>query len=64
MSLLEHNDFACPYCGAANLLEIDFTAGRRQRFVVDCEACCSPIVVRLELTGGRLDALEVRRENE
>ena len=64
MSFLEHSEFSCPYCGAGNSLEVDFTGGRRQKFVVDCEACCSPIVILLHLAGQEIIGLDVRRENE
>ncbi|OGX26934.1 MAG: hypothetical protein A2787_05120 [Omnitrophica WOR_2 bacterium RIFCSPHIGHO2_01_FULL_48_9] len=65
MPLDEHSAFACPYCGAENSLEVDVTGGRRQNFVVDCEVCCAPIIVRLTLdSSGAVASLDVRKENE
>lgn len=41
--------FACPYCAAEISILIDYTAGRRQQFTYDCEVCCQPIAIRLEV---------------
>ena len=39
------------------------TAGSDQRFVVDCEICCAPILVRLRQSGNEI-RLDIRKENE
>ena len=41
--------FGCPYCAAEISMVIDYTAGRRQQFTYDCEVCCQPIAIRLEV---------------
>ncbi len=41
--------FACPYCSAEMSITVDCTAGRRQAFTYDCETCCRPIAIRLEV---------------
>ena len=64
MPLEEHESFSCPHCGSENLLAIDFSGGPRQQFVVDCEICCAPIVVRLHLRGEEILSVDVRKENE
>ena len=64
MSLEQSEDFLCPYCGQTNPLSIDFAGGSRQRFVVDCEVCCAPIVVHLKMNGQEILSVEVRKENE
>jgi len=51
MSLEEFENFQCPYCGEVNELLIDLSGGLVQKFVVDCEVCCAPIVVRLQVRG-------------
>lgn len=35
----------CPTCGEPSWIAVDPSAGSRQRFTVDCEVCCRPIVV-------------------
>lgn len=35
----------CPTCGEPLWIAVDPSGGSRQRFTVDCEVCCRPIVV-------------------
>ncbi|MGE0268249.1 MAG: CPXCG motif-containing cysteine-rich protein [Candidatus Omnitrophota bacterium] len=49
MPVSEEYYFSCPYCASENSLLVDFTAGRHQKFITDCEICCRPILVRLQL---------------
>ena len=63
MSLEEFDNFLCPYCGETNELLVDLSGGPRQVFVVDCEVCCSPIVVRLTIRGQEIISVDVQREN-
>jgi len=64
MSLSQNEEFCCPYCGESNALLVDFSGGSRQEFVVDCEVCCAPIVIRLELRGDEIISIDVQREND
>ena len=43
---------------------VDISGGRHQEMVVDCEVCCAPIVVRLQIRGDEIIALDVQREND
>ena len=50
----ELNDTACvscPYCGVARDLPLDLSGGASQEYVEDCEVCCRPWLVRVELDG-------------
>jgi hypothetical protein len=50
----ELNDTAsvsCPYCGETNELRVDLTGGGLQEYVQDCEVCCHPGFVRVQLGG-------------
>ena len=42
-------EFSCPHCGEKQSIRIDITGGERQAFVYDCEVCCRPIQIALEL---------------
>ena len=64
MSLEEFENFLCPYCGETNELSVDVSIGGHQEFVVDCEVCCAPILVRLVLRGAQVLSVEVQQENE
>lgn len=63
MRLEQFENFSCPYCGETNELLIDLSGGAHQEFVVDCEVCCAPILIRLQIRGGEVTALDVEREN-
>ena len=41
----------CPYCGEEVELLIDLGGGETQAYVEDCEVCCRPWSVRVELGG-------------
>ena len=40
--------FQCASCGEWNVTSVDQSAGRRQRYVEDCQVCCKPNVLRVE----------------
>ena len=63
MPLEEFENFLCPYCGEINELLIDLSGGPHQEFVVDCEVCCAPILVRLKVRGGAVISVDIEREN-
>ena len=41
----------CPYCGEASELRVDLAGGAVQEYVQDCEICCHPWLVRVQLDG-------------
>jgi len=41
----------CPYCWQANEIEIDASGGTVQSYVEDCQVCCQPWRVTVELRG-------------
>ena len=51
----------CPYCGERLETRVDLTAGERQ-YIEDCEVCCRPIELGIELEDdGALRAVRVQR---
>jgi len=36
------SEFSCAYCGEANVLFVDMTAGEYQQYIEDCQVCCQP----------------------
>ena len=65
MSQLEDDHaYSCPYCSAALSLRIDNTAGSRQQFVIDCENCCRPIEIELDVEPDGYVNLTAKREGE
>ncbi|WP_363800838.1 CPXCG motif-containing cysteine-rich protein [Lysobacter firmicutimachus] len=53
----------CPYCGEAIVLLIDDSAGD-QRYVEDCQVCCRPIVVDVQLDEDGVPDVTVHAEDE
>ena len=56
-------DVECPYCGALNEVTIDASGGASQSYVEDCQVCCRPWQVNVEIDPDgrvvvRLDALD------
>ena len=53
--------YQCPYCGERLETRVDLTAGERE-YIEDCEVCCRPIELGIELEdNGALRAVRVQR---
>jgi hypothetical protein len=64
MSQLEETcSFGCPYCFQQLSINIDLTAGEKQEFVYDCEVCCHPIQISVEIEDGFVKELNCFRES-
>lgn len=57
-------EISCPYCSEAITVRVDQTAGRRQFFVIDCEICCRPIEVEVDMDADGYIHLVAKREGE
>ena len=58
----ELNDTAwvsCPYCGEASELLVDLAGGSVQEYVQDCEVCCHPWLMRVQLDGEGVASVSV-----
>ncbi len=56
--------FRCPYCGERLTTCVEVTAGERT-YIEDCEVCCHPIELSVELApGGALSGVRVRRMDQ
>lgn len=65
MSDLEESyEFFCPYCRASNYLDVDRSGGSHQSFVIDCETCCKPITVEVEIDWEGEVTYSVQQEDE
>ncbi|MEM1180478.1 MAG: CPXCG motif-containing cysteine-rich protein [Acidobacteriota bacterium] len=51
--LVDSLEFFCAFCGEPNEVDLDPSAGRRQRFTEDCQVCCRPndVAVQLDFEG-------------
>lgn len=56
-------EYTCAYCGEANLTFVDLSAGTQQSYVEDCQVCCQPNVLYLQINEETLD-IEINSEPE
>ena len=45
MNLTIDELFSCPYCMAANEIEVDMINDLHEQLIVDCQICCQPIEI-------------------
>ncbi len=64
MALESDQEFNCPYCSASISVRVDQTAGRRQTFVTDCEVCCRPMEIEVEIDAEGYVSFVAKREGE
>lgn len=48
----------CPYCAETILLRLDVAAGS-QSYVEDCQICCQPMLVSVEVRDGMVQSVNV-----
>lgn len=53
----------CPWCGERFETSVDASAGDAE-YVEDCQVCCRPIVIRLQVDGDGDVRIDARREGE
>ena len=53
----------CPYCGEAIELIID-TSVTQQSYIEDCQVCCRPMLINVEVDADGYISLDIRNENE
>jgi hypothetical protein len=63
MNPLETTAVHCPWCGEPLELEVDCTLAR-QRYVEDCQVCCSPMDLQVTVTSDGGIQVDARREND
>ncbi|HET6435128.1 MAG TPA: CPXCG motif-containing cysteine-rich protein [Xanthomonadaceae bacterium] len=61
--MLPASDIACPYCGEVITLLLDASAGP-QRYIEDCQVCCRPITVDLDVDEDGAVSVRVQAEDE
>ncbi|MEM9555502.1 MAG: CPXCG motif-containing cysteine-rich protein [Acidobacteriota bacterium] len=54
--------YDCGYCGEGNVIEVDWSAARRQEMVEDCTVCCRPNVVTITLESDETVSVAARAE--
>ncbi|PNW43835.1 UNVERIFIED_CONTAM: hypothetical protein BEN50_13265 [Euhalothece sp. KZN 001] len=49
------SQFICAFCGESNPTFVDISAGNSQSYVEDCQVCCNPNVLYIEIDEDTLD---------
>lgn len=56
-------EYICAFCGETNMTFVDFSAGMQQSYVEDCQVCCQPNVLYIQIDEDTLD-IEISSEPE
>lgn len=52
---------SCPHCGEAFSLAFDVSEGSAE-FTIDCEVCCRPMTVAVQVDDGEVVGLDIVEE--
>ena len=63
MDLLQETAIACPYCGETITVLVDESL-HEQQYIEDCQVCCRPIVLHVQVSGNGQCRVEARHEDE
>ncbi len=61
--MLTPADVSCPYCGESIEILIDASAGD-QRYIEDCQVCCRPITLSVQVDADGDAQVRATGENE
>ncbi len=56
-------NFSCAYCGETNSIFIDISAGLEQSYIEDCQVCCQPNILYIQINENSLE-IEINTEPE
>ena len=62
MQGLEEKSISCPYCGEIISILIDGSV-ETQEYIEDCQVCCRPIDIRVEVSADGDCQVDARDEN-
>ena len=61
--MLPSVEVECPYCGETIYLVLDTSAGAR-RYIEDCQVCCRPITVDMDVDADGDAVVRVQAEGD
>lgn len=62
MYALESSNIQCPFCWETFEVIVDCSV-ESQEYIEDCEVCCRPIVMKVEIDSEGMPNIEVSRES-
>lgn len=54
----------CPYCGQVNEIYVDYSGGAVQQYEEDCQVCCQPWEVHVEIHNDDEPQVRIARASE
>jgi hypothetical protein len=63
LNLLQENIISCPYCGELITILVDGSL-EEQHYIEDCQVCCRPINIRVNISADGSSLIEARSEND
>ncbi len=48
-------EYICAFCGESNTTFVDISAGNYQSYIEDCQVCCRPNILYLEIDENTLE---------
>jgi hypothetical protein len=63
MNTVEPVGIQCPYCWESITILVDCSEDE-QEYTEDCQVCCRPIIVSVQVGGDGLPQVEVRSEDD
>ena len=63
MNLLHENNINCPYCGELITILVDGSI-EIQQYIEDCQVCCRPIDIHVNVSENGECQVEARSEND
>ena len=56
--------YTCAFCGEANELFVELTASKHQQFTEDCDVCCRPNLITIQVDPDGVLWIEAEQEDE
>ena len=63
MDPLQESAISCPYCGESITVLIDGSV-EEQQYIEDCQVCCQPMVIHVQISADGEYRVEARHEDE
>jgi hypothetical protein len=57
------SEYTCAYCGESISTFVDISAGSHQSYVEDCQVCCQPNILYIQINEDTLE-IEIASEPE
>jgi hypothetical protein len=60
---MPYSTYTCAFCGSDNEAEVDTSASKLQRYVEDCQTCCRPNLLTIQIDNDGEPTVTAEPEN-